>query len=361
MDMDRLMVESFVHDATVRKRLYIRGFEDGLLRLFELGPLLCLEEVISRLGGVRKLSVRLCGVTQTEEDCDDLIDVLQATLPTLTNLTALELTQNNLRVEQTQRLGGVVSFSTKLLKLELSRNRIETTGVQAMGLASLVNLWDLSLDGNQLDTAAAGVLAEALPSLTRLVYLRLKDNQLGVDGMKLLAPALPPLQNLRSFNLRNNQLTGEGVQALQGYLPLLPNLRLLNLSENRLGEQVELLAGALPFMSKITHLFLWKNHFGPHGVRVLAKPLLLTDLTSVKMGYPGSPDSPSDVDWQLLVEGLDIPNHHLERGWNATLEFAREHRSRLVAIVMGKHKRLGARSYLHRLEEELLRVIINMG
>jgi hypothetical protein len=330
--MDHL-VATLVHEATPEGYLQLIGPTRGGFPLLEGGYVL--EKVLSQLTQVRNLHVALQRVTRTQTvyeqlDVNCMVNVLHATLPTLTNITSLSLKSNNIGYDAAKTVGVALSSCTRLLRLNLSNNQLGTMGVQALGLASLPHLWDLCLDGNQLQAPAARLLAEALPGMTRLFNLSLK----------------------------NNQLTAEGVQALQGVLPLAPNLRGLNLSENQLGAGASLVAMALPFMSDIGALQLSGNYFGAHGLQALAQPLLsLTNLTSLIM-Y--APDSPTHVDWQVAA-GMQIPNNRLQAGWMPTLRAVWDvwmRHKRSVAFAMGLHDRLGQGTHVRCLDDELLRIVL---
>ena len=359
--MDHL-VATLVNKATQEGDLRLIGPTQGGFPLLEGGYVL--EKVLSQLTHLKNIGVSLQRVTRTQTvyeqlDVNCLVNVLHATLPTLTNIHSLRLQSNNIGYDAAKTVGVALSSCTKLLHLDLSNNQLGTMGVQALGLASFPHLRDLCLDGNQLQAPAARLLAEALPGMTRLFSLSLTDNQLGVDGIRLLAPALTSMNGLVVVRLKRNQLMAEGVQVLQGVLPLVRNLRLLDLSENQLGAGASLVARALPFMSDIGTLRLSGNDFGAHGLQALAQPLLsLTRMTSLVMC---APDSPTHVDWQVAA-GMQIPNNRLEAGWIQTLQVVWDvwmRHKRSVAFAMGLHGRLGQRTHVRCLDDELLHMVLD--
>jgi hypothetical protein len=380
------LVEALVHKASEHSCLYLGDLGDRIiLRLLDARRRLA--KLLSRLTLVPNLWLSFNGVVRGNTmHRGVLVPVLQAALPTLTNLLGLDLSCNNLgylggkgldalgqkgadnREYMHRMVGAMASITTNLRKLDLSGNSIGTMGMQALGLASFTKLRDLKLSGNLLGgvgeiggvggvAPGARILAEALPPMARLRSLHLNHNQLGEDAMRLLAPALASLKHLWHLNLKNNQLKAEGVAMLQGVLPSLPALRELDLRQNQLGAGVPLVARAIPFMTDLTVLRLSFNDFGADGLQALSEPLLL--LTKIRELHLDAPDSPTLVNWEVAV-GLDIQDYVLQRGWRVTLRVVWHTwkvRRRQVAFAMGAEERLGEYSIVRCLDAEMVRMV----
>ena len=149
------------------------------------------------------------------------------------NVTELALSSNNLSGPLPAALGSLTSLTT----LDLSDNQLSGT---IPDLSSLTSLTTLNLRDNQL----SGTIPD-LSTLTQLQTLNLSANQLSGT-----IPDLSTLTQLQTLNLRDNQLSGTIPD-----LSTLTQLQTLNLSDNRLSGTIPDL-GAL---SSLTTLNLGEN------------------------------------------------------------------------------------------------------
>ncbi|WLD11866.1 COR domain-containing protein [Planctellipticum variicoloris] len=191
--------------------------------------------------------------------CKPILDEEAGALASLTNLTSLILSNNNVGTEGARALASL----TNLTSLDLRRNCIGVEGARA--LASLTNLTSLNLNNNEIGDEGA----RALASLTNLTSLKLNFNSVGPEG----ARALASLANLTSLELSFNSVGSEGARLLAS----LTNLTSLSLDENGVGDEG---ARALASLTNLTSLDLWNNGVGSEGARALAS---LTKLTSLSL------------------------------------------------------------------------------
>ncbi len=148
-----------------------------------------------------------------------VVDDLAQKVTTLTSLTALDLSWNEIGDEGTRSIANLSNLSS----LYLSLNNIGDEGARA--LAMLSNLTVLDLHRNNIGDEGA----RALANLSNLTVLDLHQNTIGDEGTWALAM----LSKLTSLDLGGNSIGNEGARALA----MLSNLTSLDLTRNSIGDE----------------------------------------------------------------------------------------------------------------------------
>ena len=168
---------------------------------------------------------------------------IPVTLTNLTELTVLNLTNNQLSGSIPSQLGQLVN----LTDLFLAGNRL--TGEIPQELGRISNLRLLSLGNNRLN----GPIPPELGLLKQLGLLELESNQLNGP----IPSELGNLANLFYLNLQNNRLSGP----IPDEIGKLSNLRYLYLSTNQLRGPIP---AQISLLTNLDHLFLSNNQLsGP--------------------------------------------------------------------------------------------------
>jgi len=148
--------------------------------------------------------------------------------PALSAVEELDLSDNNLRAESLQAIGG--AHLPHLRCLHLLRSHPEEAGIEALAHSPVLNeLRSLSLGGDYLTPASAVVLA-ASPRVANLRVLDMRENRLGDAGAIALANS-PHLRNLVHLDLSGNLIEDAGADAL-AESPYLTELIYLDLHAN---------------------------------------------------------------------------------------------------------------------------------
>jgi internalin A len=221
---------------------------------------------VNEIGAVNELSLSDCGIDTQK------LQMLVAILPSLTNLTQLDLWDNHFDdISELAKLKNLTS-------LDLGFNNITDISV----LKELPNLTQLDLRGNQLTDIS---ILSRLSNLTQLILSYNKLTDLSV---------LIELPNLTQLNLRDNQLAN--ISVLAG----LPNLTQLDLSNNKLTD-----LSVLKGLPNLTQLDLGYNKL--HDLSVLAT---LKNLTSLDLSLNNLIDISVLAELSNLTQ-LDLSNNQL--------------------------------------------------
>lgn len=141
---------------------------------------------------------------------------------TLSSLTSLDLTGNNIREAGAKALAGSKTLSS-LTSLDLSDNNIGHAGAQALaGSETLSSLTSLELSRNEIGAAGTQALANS-KTLSSLTSLGLSDNNIGDAGTQALVNG-SILSSLISLDLRSNKIGNAGKLALANSTRLPPTL-----------------------------------------------------------------------------------------------------------------------------------------
>ena len=227
-------------------------------------------------------------------------------------------------------------------------------------------------EGARMSEAEGRELAGALAVNTTLTKLDLYGNRLGEEGGRAMGEALAVNTTLKKLDLHGNALGEEGWRAMGEALAVNTTLSQLNLCRNALGEEGGRAMGeSLAVNTTLTQLDLGSNMFGPAGASAIAQALALNKtLTSLDLRF----NCIGDKGVRKIAKALQV-NHVLtamrlaeRQGLDVGLldevdRFVAVNRaldSKLVAVMMSMHARLGAESGLRVLDQNLVWTMCDM-
>ena len=137
-----------------------------------------------------------------------------------TNLTILNLNNNNIGEEAADDIAAVLFHNIKLQELYLSDNNFRTAGAIkiAKGLQNATNLTILDLDNNNIGEEAADDIAAVLSHNTKLQQLYLGGNNFEKVGIIKIAKGLQNVADLVILNLNNNYIGEEAADDIAAVL-----------------------------------------------------------------------------------------------------------------------------------------------
>jgi hypothetical protein len=247
-------------------------------------------------------------------------------------------------------LAEALAVNTILTRLSFGANALSDVGGRAIGKALAVNttLTQLGLALNSIglaveleEEAPVLLIGQALAVNTTLKRLDLEYNNLGAAGGRAIGEALALNTTLTQLNLRGNWLGGNG-------------------GGRAIGQ-------ALAVNRALTNLDLRGNNIGIKGARKIGQALQVNRaLTTLRLN-----NCPDALAMALRVSHLGhfIPRLHFsdiarDQGFlteiDRLLVVNRALDSKLLAVMMSVHARLGARSGLRVLDNSLVTMICDM-
>lgn len=223
-------------------------------------------------------------------------DLLPETLMNLTNLKSLNLSDNELCSKEIQTLSKALENLISLVDLDMSSNGLCKDEIEhiSKAIAEMSSLSTLNLSENELDEYCAVHLSKALEKSSNLTKLDISDNNFGSDDIQLVLKSLQNLKNFTDLDISNNDLECEGAELISNSLKALINLKVLNISDNDIGfKGARYISIALKDMKNLQVLDLSKNALGEMGALDIAsafeslKELTKLDLSSNKLGPKG--------------------------------------------------------------------------
>ncbi len=181
----------------------------------------------------------------------------------LGQLRQLNLEHCGLGIQAAQQLARSQTLRS-LRRLDLSGNLLKPKGYLALAnapaLEQLIRL-ELSIEPWEQAHLSAAEMRSFLQMLhlPHLRHLGVENQPVKVRGAKVLA-ANPSLANLRELVLHNTGVQGSGIEPLLRS-PHLQGLRRLDLAENRIGDEIALLADP-DCLPQLTEVDLQGNAFG---------------------------------------------------------------------------------------------------
>ena len=176
------------------------------------------------------------------------------------HLKVLSLANTDVSGPATQNLAIVLSSARQLEELNLSSNNLMLEDFQQLvsPLSSLTELKKLNLNNNPGGISV--VLEKILPCMKRLEELRLSNTRLNGDDCNKFFESLKFLKELRYLDLSNNVISPSGVRALSDILKEFPLLEGLDMSECCIQEYgiCQLCVGLIP-LNKLKNLNLRGN------------------------------------------------------------------------------------------------------
>ena len=236
------------------------------------------------------------------------VETFMKGITTLPFLEMLDLSNNNLGAQDGQLviIGNYLSLLTNIRALNLSQNQIgssETNGTVAIAtsLSSLTKLQNLDLSSNSLGyTSPLGLraLGKGLTSLTNLQRLNLSTNAIGKadEGASAIGNAFRSLENLQVLDASSNSIGidgDNGTLAMGKNIGFMKDLKYLDLSGNWIGYKGEngtvALANSLSSLANLQYVDFSGNSIGLTGngaTSALAKSLpVLPHLEFLDVSY----------------------------------------------------------------------------
>ncbi len=170
--------------------------------------------------------------------CGPAVEGLAIFLFSVNELEELDLSSNNLVLEDLQHLQAPLSNLTRLRKLNLSNNPDGITVALQEVLPSLKLLEDLKLSSIHLNGDDSKEFFESLKLLKILKYLDLSMNTFGANGTKALANILKEFPLLEGLDMSKSSMKEDETALLCGGLVSLNKLKYLNLSGNKVDAEV---------------------------------------------------------------------------------------------------------------------------
>ena len=195
-----------------------------------------------RIKHLKVLSLENTGV------CGPATQNLAIVLSSAIELEELNLSSNNLMLEDFKQLLSPLSSLTNLKKLNLNNNLGGISVVLEKILPCMKYLEELRLSNTHLNGDDCNKLFESLKFLKELKYLDLSNNAIGLFGAIALADILKEFPLLEGLDLSKCCIQEDEISALCVGLKSLVNLKYLNLSGNRINAD-EILVDSLFFPS----------------------------------------------------------------------------------------------------------------
>ena len=186
--------------------------------------------------------------------CGPAVEGLAILLSSVTELEELNLSSNNLMLEDFRNLQSHLSKFTQLKNLNLSSNPDGVTVILQEILPSLNCLEELRLSNVHLNGDDCNKIYESLKFLRSLKYFDLSINAIGPDGTRALANILKEFPLLEGLDVSKSCIKEYAIDLFcKGLVPL-NKLRHLNLSGNRI--DIEILDDALSLPSNLQEVIL---------------------------------------------------------------------------------------------------------
>ncbi|XP_028399724.1 uncharacterized protein LOC114523090 isoform X2 [Dendronephthya gigantea] len=161
------------------------------------------------------------------------VDGLAALLSLVQELEELNLSSNNLVLDDFRQLQSPLSNLTLLKKLNLSNNPEGASDLLQDILSSFKNLQELRLSNTHMYGSDFWKISNSLASLRDLKYLDLSMNAIDSDGTRALANLLKRFLLLEGLDLSESSMTGSDTNVLLDSFASLKELKYLNLSGNQ--------------------------------------------------------------------------------------------------------------------------------
>ena len=166
----------------------------------------------------------------------------------LSSLTELYVNRNQLTKEAADTLASIISQNSKLQVLDISRNNFCTPGVIKIAKAlqsSISTLTTLRISHNNVRKEAADDVAAVILQNVKLQVLDLGGNPLQTEGIIKIAKALKSISTLTKWYINHNLITERAAGDIADVLTCNSNLEVFNVGENNLQGGVITIAQAL--------------------------------------------------------------------------------------------------------------------
>lgn len=162
--------------------------------------------------------------------CDHIL----ALLGQCPKLEHLDIKNNHIYVEGSNKIAKAIGQLTHLRHLNLEKNYIESKGMEYLAgeIRKCTALQHLNIGYNNFGVIGANHLAGALLNCSALTALNLSGNSIKNEGLDSLVRA-SQFRALTSVDLSDNQI--EGATSLRSLLEHCPSLTSLNVNQNSIG------------------------------------------------------------------------------------------------------------------------------
>ena len=187
-------------------------------------------------------------------------NIILNSLATITTLTVLDLSNNQIPQEAGEALASVIMHNTGLEELHFDSNNLDIGTVKvAQALQHITTLKILNMDKNNIPQGACNELALAIKSNKHLKEIRLNDNLLH-SSSNIILNSLTTIATLTVLGLNNNQITQEAGEALASVIMHNTRLEELYLNSNNLGIGTVKVGKALQHITTLKMLDLSNNN-----------------------------------------------------------------------------------------------------
>lgn len=237
---------------------------------------------------------------------ESLVELLQH--PCTTQLTTLQLTDNDLNQTQTKKiLQGCGKHCRCIEKLSLDNNAVDVESLNYI-LTESSSLETLRLKWNSLTSSSFRELAKGLGSCYSLKRLHIEENDIGDDGAIEIFKSLIKANSVECLYLRKANISPKSTELIGENLIQFTSLETLCLPSNNIQSQgVEHFQS---FLEKkiLTELDLSNNNIGPEGAKIIAA-ILPKNVSLLRLNLRNN--DVKDVGAVAIASGL-LENEYLQ-------------------------------------------------
>ena len=146
---------------------------------------------------------------------DNGIITVSKSLRCISNITLLNLHDNQLTEEAGEALASIILSNTKLEDLYIGNNKLQAGAIKViLALKHISTLKVLDLSDNYITEFVADDLSNVIDCNPLLNILRLRSNKLKTIGAIKICKSLAKITTLKTLNMRNNEITEEASEAI---------------------------------------------------------------------------------------------------------------------------------------------------
>ena len=260
-------------------------------------------------------------------------------LATITTLTVLGFSNNQISQEAGEALASVIMHNASLEELYLDGNNLGIATVKvAKSLQRITMLRVLSLDNNNIPQEASEELALVIQSNKQLQKLWLNDNNLN-SSANVILNTLTTITTLTVLNLNNNQIPQEAGEALASVIMHNSRLETLCLNGNNLGVGTLQIAKALQCITTLTILALGNNNIPNEACDELALAIKSNKQLKVLLLHSNNLDCSANVILNSLITvttltTVNLDNNQLSQEAGEALASVIMHNTRLEQLYL---------------------------
>lgn len=259
----------------------------------------------------------------------DGVKMLSPSLNKLSTLQTLVLAGTSIDSDGVRALAPELCTLQSLTHLDVSRNKIDRLGMEILTeqLVKVSSLHHLDLGRNMTGSLGSTEMMSHLGNITSLQALCLQQHwhtptpnslierillESAHSNSVLLVNELQRVSRLRMLDMKGFCMGADGALALASQLSKLQNLQILNLQLNRLkAEGMGYLGPQFQYLEHLQELYLDSNSLQGEGFRELARHLLQSPFTSLRVLGVGRNDTAYWLDPSEVVHALSLPCYSL--------------------------------------------------